>query len=83
MCTSLVTLVGQALSLDERALAARLGVSVFSIRRWQRREPPHYIVLALAALVTDVDATEVREKLVRSRTQRPRKLGLPPKATAH
>lgn len=83
MRTSLVTLVGHALSLDERALAARLGVSVFSIRRWQRREPPPYIVLALAALVADVDTTQVRERLVQSRAQRPRKLDLLPKATAH
>ncbi len=63
MCTSFVALVSWSLSLDERALAARLGVSVFAIRQWRRREPPPYAVLALAALDADLDAEEVRKNL--------------------
>jgi hypothetical protein len=63
MSRSVVQLAGRALSLDEQELAARLGVTVFAIRRWQKREPPPYIVLALAALIVNIDTEKVWSNL--------------------
>ena len=45
----------QALRIDDRELARRLGVTVGCLRRWNRAGPPRYAHLALTALIAGLD----------------------------
>lgn len=68
--------VAARLSMTDREIARELGLSVAALRAVDRSNCPHYLKLALAALVVDINVDTVLQALSAARS--PTSLGQPP-----